>query len=133
MITLMIVDDQVNARDGLRLRLSLEKDIQIVSEAVDGLEAISMAEKLQPQVVIMDVTMPGMDGIEAAKLIRERAPGTAVILTTMYNTAAVQIQAESVGAAAFVPKESNPQALLDAIRRAVDSKKLNKICKQQGD
>lgn len=121
MITLLLVDDQITARMGLRMRLSLEPDIRIVGEAGDGREAIVLATRLQPQVVIMDVRMPLMDGLAAAKVLREAAPKTAVILTTMYDTAVARKQAEAVGAAAFIPKQSDLQELLAAVRRAASS------------
>ena len=121
MITVMLVDDQITGRTGLRMRLSLEPDITIVGEASDGYEAIVLAGRLQPQIVIMDVRMPSMDGLEATKALRTSAPNTAVIITTMYDTAAARAQAEAVGAVAFIPKQSNPEELLAAIRRAAAS------------
>lgn len=121
MITIMLVDDQITARAGLRMRLSLEPDIAVVGEASDGYEAIALASRLQPQVVIMDVRMPSMDGLEATKALHTSAPNTAVIITTMYDTAAARAQAEAVGAVAFIPKQCNPEELLAAIRRAAAS------------
>ncbi len=118
MITLLLADDQITARTGLRLRLSLEPDIKIVAEAGDGREAVLLATKLRPQVVLMDIRMPTMSGLEAAAILRTAVPQTAVILTTMYPTATARAEATAVGAAAFIPKQSDPQALLAAIRRA---------------
>ena len=121
MITVMLVDDQITARAGLKMRLSLEPDITVVGEASDGYEAITLAKRLQPQVVVMDVRMPSMDGLEATEALRTSAPKTAVIITTMYDTVAARAQAEAVGAVAFIPKQSNPEELLAAIRRAAAS------------
>ncbi len=117
MITLLVVDDQIMTRVGLRLRLSLEADITIVGEAGDGHEAIAMAMQLRPQVVLMDIKMPSMNGLEATKVLLTAVPETAVIITTMYATAVTKAQATAVGAAAFIPKQSDPKELLATIRR----------------
>lgn len=118
MITILLVDDQPAARAGLRLRLSLEPDMTVVGEAGDGLEAVALAARVQPQVIIMDAMMPVMGGLEAVRALQTAVSQMAVIITTMYDTAAARSLAETAGAAAFIPKQSDPQALLAAIRRA---------------
>lgn len=85
MIRVVIADDHPAYRKGLSSMLEDEHDIDLVGQAENGRDAISLAEQLQPDVVVMDLRMPDLDGIEATRQLRERAPDTAVIVLTMFE------------------------------------------------
>jgi DNA-binding NarL/FixJ family response regulator len=117
-IRLLLVDDQPAVRRGLRMRFALEPDLEVVGEAGDATEAISLARSLRPAVVLMDVEMSGMDGISAIAALRRVASHSTVVIFTLYDDAAMRARAREAGAAAFVAKHQTEEALLAAIRRA---------------
>ena len=118
MIRVLIVDDQPAVRRGLHLRLSLEPEVEVIGEAEDGAEAISLARSLQPDVVLMDVRMPGMDGIEAAAALRAVARESAVVILSLDDDAKTRTRAKEAGAVAFVAKRRVEEELLAVVRRA---------------
>ncbi len=118
-IRVLLVDDQPAVRQGLRIRLVLEPDVEVVGEAGDGAGAISLAQSLRPDVILMDVRMPGMDGISAVRTLRAVAPESAAVILSLYDDARTRARAEEAGAAAFVAKHKVEETLLAAIRRAV--------------
>lgn len=118
MIKLLLVDDQPSVRMGLRMRLSLESDVTIVGEAGDGEAALSLAQTLHPDVIVMDVQMPRMDGISATAALRSIAPGTSVVLLSLYDDDATRARGQAAGALALVQKQGTMDALLTAIREA---------------
>ena len=117
-IRLLLVDDQPAVRRGLRMRFALEPDLEVVGEAGDAAEAISLARVLRPAVVLMDVEMPGTDGIAAIATLRQVAPHSTVVIFTLYDDAAMRARAREAGAAAFVAKHQTEETLLAAIRQA---------------
>ncbi|NOH02727.1 MAG: response regulator transcription factor [Chloroflexi bacterium] len=116
MITIVLADDQPAIRYGLRLRLSLEDDIQIVGAARDGNEALSVVSRLKPDIVIMDLEMPVMDGLAAAKELKSLAPETQVIILTIHDDETSRQKAREAGAAGFVSKHADETVLLNTIR-----------------
>jgi DNA-binding NarL/FixJ family response regulator len=116
-IRLLLVDDRPTVRRGLRIWLALQPDLEVVGEASDGSEAISLARALRPDVVLMDVEMPGMDGISATAALRSLAPQSAVVILTLHDDAATRTRAREAGAAAFVAKHLMEETLLAEIRR----------------
>lgn len=116
-VRLLLVDDQPAVRRGLRIWLSLEPDLEVVGEASDGSEAISLTQALRPDVVLMDVEMPGMDGISGTAALRSLAPQSAVVILTLHDDAATRTRAREAGAAAFVAKHRMEETLLAEIRR----------------
>jgi DNA-binding NarL/FixJ family response regulator len=117
-ITLLLVDDEASVRRGLRMRLELEPDVEVIGEAADGANAVRLAATLAPSVVVMDVEMPVMNGIEATSEIVSRAPGVAVVMLSMHDDPATLRTAHDAGAAAFVAKHRMDNGLIDAIRDA---------------
>jgi DNA-binding NarL/FixJ family response regulator len=99
-------------------RLALEPDLEVIGEAGDATEAISLACALRPDVILMDVEMPGVSGIAATETLRSAAPRSAVVILTLRDDAETQEQARAAGAAAFVAKHRREEALLAAIRGA---------------
>ncbi len=118
MITLLLVDDDPIIRQGLRMRLALEKDFQVVGEANDGQEALELVEKLRPNVVVMDVVMLRMDGITATGAIRAHYPETAIVVLSLHADAQTRDRAQGAGAAAFITKGETEGELVQAIRLA---------------
>jgi two-component system, NarL family, nitrate/nitrite response regulator NarL len=112
------VDDQPAVRRGLRMRFALEPDLEVIGEAGDATEAISLAQTLGPDVVLMDVDMSDIDGILAIAMLRQVAPHSTVVIFTLYDDAAMRARVRGAGAAAFVAKHQTEEALLVAIRRA---------------
>jgi DNA-binding NarL/FixJ family response regulator len=122
-ITLLLVDDQPTVLQGLRMRLSLEPDIQVVGGAENGAAAIAFARSVQPDVIVLDVERAGMDGFSVAAVLRAITPASVIIMLSLHDTARAYQQAQEVGAAAFVPKHAADGLLLDTIRRAAQAAK----------
>ena len=112
-VRVLIVDNLSRSRDGLRTLLETWLEVEVVGEAVDGLEAIFMVEKGQPDVVLMDAKMPVLDGLEATRLMKHRWPEVRVIMFTIY--ANHRINALAAGADAFLVKGCSTDTLLKAI------------------
>ena len=118
MIRVLVVDDQMNIRRGLRMRLGLEPDIEVVGEAADGEAAVRMAHLLAPNVVVMDVQMPIMDGVAATQAIVAEAFPPRVVALSFYDDERTRAKALAAGATAFVPKGCGHDYLVEEIRRA---------------
>jgi DNA-binding NarL/FixJ family response regulator len=117
-IRLFLVDDEPLVRTGLRLRLGVEADFEIVGEAPDGPGAIEAVARVQPDVVLMDVHLPGIDGIEVTRAVRSSVPGCAVVMLSLQDDAETRARARQAGACAFVAKHEIDSALTAAIRKA---------------
>ncbi|MEU1312056.1 response regulator transcription factor [Streptomyces cinnamoneus] len=115
-IKVLLVDDHQVVRRGLRTFLEVQEDIEVVGEAADGAEGVERAEELRPDVVLMDVKMPGTDGIEALRRLRELANPARVLIVTSFTEQRTVIPALRAGAAGYVYKDVDPDALAGAIR-----------------
>lgn len=117
-IKIVLVDDQPQVRMGMRMRLGIEPDLDVIGEAGDGRAALALIPELRPDVVLMDVAMPGMDGMTATAALREVAPDSAVVILSLYDNTAMRAQARVAGAVNFVAKHDGDVPLLLAIREA---------------
>jgi two-component system response regulator DegU len=104
------------------MQFGLEPDVEVVGEARDGAEALSLAAALQPDVVVMDVQMPTLDGIAVTRSLRSVAPRSAVVMLSLHDNASTRAEAQAAGAAAFVGKHEPCEALLAAVRRAAGAR-----------
>jgi two-component system response regulator NreC len=118
-ITIVLADDHHVVRQGLKALLEVEEGLSVVGEAADGVDAAQLTERLQPDVLVLDLMMGGMDGLEVAKQVRVRSPRTAVVVLSMYDNQAYVAEALRCGARAYVLKGSTSSDLLTAIRAAV--------------
>ena len=115
-IRVLIVDDQVLTRLGLKAVLEPERDIEVVGEAGNGREALENAVALRPDVALVDVIMPGGDGIEAARAIKQRCPDTQILILTVHADHELFRKAAMAGASGYVLKDIAPPNLVNAIR-----------------
>jgi len=116
-IGVLIADDQPLVRAGLRMILEVEPDIDVVGEAADGNEAVTVAGETEPDVILMDVRMPHLDGLEATRrIVRSRQDGSRVLILTTFDRDAYVYEALLAGASGFVLKDIAPEQLVDAIR-----------------
>ena len=118
MIRVLVVDDQVLVRAGVTLLLRTAGGFDIVGEAGDGHEAVRLAGRLHPDVVLMDLRMPRMDGIEATRRLLDRNPATRVLVLTTFADDANIYGALGAGAIGYLVKDGAPEDLIDAVRRA---------------
>ncbi len=125
-IRVLIVDDHTVIRDGIRAVLTLQKDIAVVGEAMDGEEAVEKALQLLPDVVVMDIIMPVMNGLEATKRICKERPQTKVLMLTQYDDEENILMAEQVGAYGFIPKRAASSQLLAGLRSVYRGERLQK-------
>jgi DNA-binding NarL/FixJ family response regulator len=116
-IRLLLVDDQPAVRRRLQMRLALEPDLTVVAEAGDGAVALNLAQRLKPDVILMDLEMPGMNGIWATKMIRALVPKAKVVILTLHDNEFQRLEAKAAGAAAFVGKQEADAVLLSTIRQ----------------
>ncbi len=116
MIKVLLVEDLTLARAGLRALLDTSEELEVVGEAANGRDAVKLAKKLNPDVVLMDVAMPEMNGIEATRQIHDAQPNIRVLMLSMYANRQYLFESLQAGAAGFVPKDSAFSELLVAIR-----------------
>jgi two-component system response regulator NreC len=117
-IRVLLAEDHETVRQGLRMLLDAQPDIEVVGEAADGRLAVERARSLAPQVLVLDISMPVMNGLAAAKMIRETAPAVSIVALTRYDDDAYVKELLSVGVSGYVLKQSPSAELLRAIRAA---------------
>ena len=127
MIRVMITDDHLIVREGLRLILETADDIEVVGEAVDGAECLELVSKLNPQVILMDLQMPRMDGITAIEHLRKKHPEIAIVILTTYNEDDLMIRGLQLGACGYLLKDTSRESLLDTIQAAAKGETLLKL------
>ncbi|MBD0268822.1 MAG: response regulator transcription factor [Cyanobacteria bacterium Co-bin8] len=118
-IRLLLVDDQIIIRQGLRSLLEAKPDLEVVGEAADGMQAIAQVEALRPDVVLMDLRMPGMDGVAATRAICQQFSETRVLVLTTFDDDEDVAQAMRAGARGYLLKDTHSDDLAEAIR-AID-------------
>lgn len=116
-IRLLLVDDHVLVREGLRRLLELEEDLCVVGEAVDGNEALQQAHRLMPDVALVDISMPGKDGIDVLRQLVQELPSVVVIMLTMYRQQQHILQSMRSGARGYLLKSASSQEVAQAIRK----------------
>ncbi len=119
---ILLCDDQAVIRDGLEMLLNLEKDFQVVGAAQDGAEALELAAKKQPDLILMDLKMPVMNGIEATREIRAKFPNIKILVLTTYDDDEWVFDAIRAGASGYLLKDTPRQKLIEAIRGTVEGK-----------
>jgi DNA-binding NarL/FixJ family response regulator len=116
-ISVLIADDQALVRGGLRMIIDAQQDMHVVGEAENGAEAVATTERIQPDVVLMDIRMPQLDGIAAARQLAERGPAkTRVLMLTTFDEDQLVYEAMRAGASGFLLKSAPPARLAEAIR-----------------
>jgi two-component system, NarL family, response regulator NreC len=116
MISIMLADDHPIVRQGLKALLESEQNFQLVGEAGDGLEAVRLAIRLKPDVLVTDVMMPGLNGLEVTRQVTKSLPQTRVIILSMYTDDSYVLEALKNGATGYVLKDSQATDLVEAIR-----------------
>src|SRR5918997_2595271 len=118
-VRVLIADDHGLVRDGYKLMLEREEDLEVVGEATNGREALELCRELRPELVLMDVRMPEMDGLEATRAIKGELPSTSVLMVTMHENPDYLLEALSAGAAGYVLKGASGDRLVNAIHRTL--------------
>lgn len=123
-IRILIADDHLIIREGLRLILETEPDLELAGEAADGAEAVRLAAELRPDVILMDLRMPGVDGLAAIAQIRATRPETAIVILTTYNEDDQIRRGLRAGARGYLLKDTDKDTLLRTIRAAARGETL---------
>jgi two-component system, NarL family, response regulator NreC len=118
MITVFLVDDHETVREGLRLLINAEPDMEVISEAGDGITAVKRAGEIHPQVIVLDLAMPEMNGLDAARALHAFLPASAIVALTRHSDREFAEQSFVAGARAYGLKQSSSSELLRAIRCA---------------
>ena len=124
MIRALVVDDQALVRGGFRLILDSQPDIEVVGEAADGQEALTLCREAHPDVVLMDVRMPGMDGLEATRQLLSTGKGPRVLMLTTFDLDQYVYDAMRAGASGFLLKDVRPEQLAEAVREVAAGEML---------
>ena len=115
-VRVLVAEDQALVRAGFVTMLRTDPELDVVGEAADGAEAVELAARLRPDVVLMDVRMPRLDGLEATRQVKARVPATAVLVLTTFGEDEVVFEALRAGASGFLLKDTRPEDLLAAVR-----------------
>jgi len=132
-IRVLLAEDHETVRQGLRMLLDEQPDIEVVAEAANGSEAVRHCKTAQPHVVVLDISMPEMNGLAAAKAIQQVSPTAAIVVLTRHDDDAFVQEMMTAGAAAYVLKQSRSTELLSAVRavaaggRYVDAKLSQRV------
>lgn len=114
-IRVILADDHSGVRSGIRHLLERQPDITVIGEGADGVEALQLAEKLSPDILLLDVEMPGMTGIEVAKHLKERASNIRILALSSYDQREYILQMLDNGASGYLVKDEAPELLIDAV------------------
>jgi DNA-binding NarL/FixJ family response regulator len=121
-ITVLLADDHTIVREGFRKMLELEEDIEVVGEAQEGRQAVALAKKLRPDVVLMDIAMPQLNGLEATRQVLKAVPGTRIVILSAHSDDAYVKNATQSGAAGFLLKQNSSHVVCEAIREVQKGK-----------
>ncbi len=124
MINIVIADDQEIVREGLKMILSLNEEIQIIAEASNGKELLNLVDLNKPDVVLMDIRMPEMDGIEATRHLKEKYPDIKIVILTTFNEDEYIFEGLKNGADGYILKDSGSKEIIAAIKSAVQGDML---------
>ena len=130
-IKVLLVDDHAVVRDGIRARLESSADFSVVGEAVNGREAIQKVEELEPDVVLMDISMPVMNGMDAARYLRESHPETKVVILTMHEHKEYIQGVIRCGAQGYIVKDVTAQEMISAIKTVMSGETYYSSCVSQ--
>jgi two-component system, NarL family, response regulator NreC len=123
-LSIVLADDHPVVRRGMQTLLEAEPDFAVVAETGDGLETVRLVERLQPDVLILDLMMPGLSGLEALRITRQRSPRTRVVVLSMHSDNAFVAEALKNGATGYVLKGSDEENLVRAVREAVAGRRF---------
>lgn len=123
-ISIILADDHPVARRGMQALLEHERDFSIVGVAADGLETVRLAERLKPDVLVLDLMMPGLSGLEALRIVRERSPRTRIVVLSMHSSSAFIARALQNGAIGYVLKGGPEADLVRAVREAAAGRRF---------
>lgn len=121
-IRILLADDHTIVRKGLRLLLESNDSFAVVADAADGREAVALADKHSPDVVVMDIAMPGLNGIEAARQITAKLPNTAIVFLSMHSDEGYVLKALKAGARGYLLKDSAEYDLIAAVKAVSEGK-----------
>ena len=122
-VTVVLADDHPIVRQGLRHLLEAESNLRVVGEASNGLVAVQLAEKLMPNVLVVDLVMPELNGLEVLKQVKERSPATCCIVLSMQSAEVYVVEALKAGALGYVLKETGPGELVNALHRVISGQR----------
>ena len=125
-IRILVADDHLIVREGLRLILETDEEMQLIGEAVNGKESVEFASQLNPDVILMDLRMPVLDGLSAIEMIRRQQPRIAIVILTNFNEDEMMVKGLSAGAKGFLLKDTDRATLLNSIRAAARGETLLK-------
>ena len=123
-IRVLLVDDFARIREVARAMLNTNPDLQVVGEAADGLEAVHLAEKLQPDLIVLDLNLPTLNGLEAARRIRALSPGSKIVMVSQECSADIVQEAIHSGALGYVRKSAMAEQLIPTIEAVLQGKRL---------
>jgi DNA-binding NarL/FixJ family response regulator len=123
MTSIVLADDHHIVREGLRVLLETEEDFEVVGEAADGLSAVQMVERLNPDVAIIDLMMPDLNGLEVARHITQYSNGTLIVILSMHANEAYVLEALRNGVSAYVLKDSRANDLVHAVREVLGGRR----------
>jgi DNA-binding NarL/FixJ family response regulator len=129
-IRILLVDDHPIVRQGLRTLLEGRPGWEIVGEAADGLEALDKASSLQPDVVVLDVTMPKMNGLEACRLIRQKGSALEILFVTQHDSPQMMREALDAGARGYVVKSNAARDLLEAVEAVSQHREFTALARR---
>jgi DNA-binding NarL/FixJ family response regulator len=132
-VRILVVDDHPVVRHGLRTLLGGHPEWEIIDEAADGLEAVDKADRLKPDVVVLDITMPKMSGLEACRLIRKRAPASEILIVTQHDSPHMMREAIEAGARGYVVKSNASRDLLAAVEAVSQHLPFRALNEQSAD
>ncbi|NLZ53933.1 MAG: response regulator transcription factor [Thermoanaerobacteraceae bacterium] len=117
-ITVVLADDHVLMRKGLRKILEMEEDIEVIGEASDGDEAIQVVMDKKPQVLLLDINMPKLNGIEVTKVLRNKRMASKIVILTVYDDGEYLLELIKLGVSGYILKDIEPHGLIEAVRSA---------------